>query len=82
MDFHRKLGKQVFNFSAGPCTLPRSVLQQASEEALSWDISPMEMSHRSKEFVEIVTQAESDLRKLLSVPENFKIFFFPGGATL
>jgi phosphoserine aminotransferase len=49
---------------------------------LSWDISAMEMSHRSKEFVEIVNKAETDLRKLLSIPENFKVFFFPGGATL
>lgn len=82
MDMHRKLGHKVFNFSAGPCILPRSVLQQASEEMLSFDISPMEMSHRSKVFVDIVDQTERDLRKLLSIPDNFKVFFFPGGATL
>ena len=42
----------------------------------------MEMSHRSREFTDIVTQAENDLRKLLSIDDRFEVFFFPGGATL
>jgi phosphoserine aminotransferase len=53
MDLLRKQGVEVYNFSAGPCTLPRSVLEQAREGMLEWDISPMEMSHRSKAFAEI-----------------------------
>ena len=49
-------GKTVFNFSAGPCVLPKEVLKQAQEETMSWHgsgVSVMEMSHRSKEFIEI-----------------------------
>ncbi|TNV78299.1 hypothetical protein FGO68_gene2965 [Halteria grandinella] len=82
MDFHRAHSRPVYNFSAGPCMLPRSVLQQASDDLLSWDISAMEMSHRSREFTDISLQAESDLRKLLSIDDRFEVFFFPGGATL
>jgi len=77
--------KKVFNFSAGPCCLPQEVLKQAQDECLSWHntgVSVMEMSHRSKEFIQIVNQAEKDLRDLLSIPENFKVFFFQGGASL
>ena len=82
MDFHRSKGRQVYNFSPGPCILPRSVLEQAAHDMLHWDISAMEISHRSKDFNDIVDKAERDLRLLLSIPDNFKIFFFPGGATL
>jgi phosphoserine aminotransferase len=49
-------GKTIYNFSAGPCVLPKDVLQQASDEMMSWHgsgVSVMEMSHRSKEFIEI-----------------------------
>ena len=76
--------RTVYNFSAGPCVLPREVLKQAQDETLNWHgsgVSVMEMSHRSKEFFEISEQAEKDLRDLLSVPKNFKIFFFQGGAS-
>jgi phosphoserine aminotransferase len=45
-------------------------------------LSVMEMSHRSKEFVTISENAKSDLRQFLSIPENFKIFFFQGGASM
>ena len=71
--------RTVYNFSAGPCVLPREVLKQAQDETLSWHgtgVSVMEMSHRSKEFIEISEQAEKDFRDLMSVPKNFKIFFF------
>ncbi len=77
--------KRVFNFSAGPATLPEEVLIQAEEELLDWHgskMSVMEMSHRSKEFLSIAEESERDLRELLSVPSNYKILFIQGGATL
>jgi phosphoserine aminotransferase len=74
---------RVFNFSAGPATLPESVLRQAAEEMLDWHgsgMSVMEMSHRGKEFISIHAQAESLLRELLGVPANYKVLFMQGGA--
>lgn len=75
---------RVINFSAGPATLPESVLRQAAEEMLDWHgsgQSVMEMSHRGKEFGTILAAAEADLRALLSVPANYKVLFLQGGAT-
>ena len=72
-----------YNFSAGPAALPEEVLRQAAEEMLDWHgsgMSVMEMSHRGKEFTQIATQAEADLRELLAVPANYKILFMQGGA--
>ena len=72
-------GKKVWNFSAGPCVLPKEVLKQAQDDMMSWHgsgISVLEMSHRSKEFIEIHEAAERDFRDLMSVPKNYKIFFF------
>ncbi len=72
-----------FNFSAGPATLPEEVLQQAAAEMLDWHgsgMSVMEMSHRGKEFVSIYEEAESDIRELLAVPQEFSILFMQGGA--
>jgi phosphoserine aminotransferase len=74
---------RVFNFSAGPATLPEPVLRQAAEEMLDWHgsgMSVMEMSHRGKEFIAIHAQAEADLRELLAVPKNYKVLFLQGGA--
>ena len=74
---------RVFNFSAGPATLPESVLRQAAEEMLDWHgsgMSVMEMSHRGKEFIGIHAQAEATLRELLGVPSNYKVLFMQGGA--
>jgi phosphoserine aminotransferase len=74
----------IYNFSAGPAMLPVPVLQQAREELLDLHgsgMSVMEMSHRSKEFLSIATQAEADLRALLAVPDNYKVLFLQGGAT-
>ena len=71
--------KTVYNFSAGPCCLPKEVLKKAQEEMLDWNgtgLSVMEMSHRGKHFVSIAEKAKEDLRKLLSIPDNFTIFFF------
>jgi len=77
--------ERVYNFSAGPATLPVSVLEQAQSEMLNYrgaGMSVMEMSHRSKAFESIIQQAENDLRSLLSIPENYKVLFLQGGASL
>lgn len=74
---------QVYNFSAGPAMLPAEVLRRAELELCNWHElgrSVMEISHRSKEFLEVAHQAEQDLRDLLNVPENYKILFCHGGA--
>ncbi|NOY62034.1 MAG: 3-phosphoserine/phosphohydroxythreonine transaminase [Gammaproteobacteria bacterium] len=75
---------RVYNFSAGPAMLPQEVLQQAQQEMSDWQgsgMSVMEMSHRSKEFISIATQAEADLRELLAIPANYKVLFLQGGAS-
>lgn len=75
---------RVWNFSAGPAALPEEVLRQAQEEMLDWHgagCSVMEMSHRGKEFMSIIDQAEADLRELMAVPANYKVLFLQGGAT-
>lgn len=74
---------QIFNFSAGPAVLPKAVLARAQAEMLDWHgsgMSVMEMSHRGKEFTSILEKTESDLRKLLNVPQNYKVLFLQGGA--
>ncbi|HJV62592.1 MAG TPA: 3-phosphoserine/phosphohydroxythreonine transaminase [Albitalea sp.] len=74
---------RVFNFSAGPATLPEPVLRQAAEEMLDWHgcgMSVMEMSHRGKEYMGIHAEAESLLRELLAIPANYKVVFVQGGA--
>lgn len=75
---------RVWNFSAGPAALPQPVLEQVREEMLDWHgagMGVMEMSHRGKEFTDIVEQAEADLRELLGVPAGYKVLFLQGGAT-
>jgi phosphoserine aminotransferase len=72
----------IYNFSAGPAVLPKEVLQQAAAEMLDWHgsgMSVMEMSHRGAEFMSIIAAAQSDLRELLAVPDNYKILFLQGG---
>lgn len=76
---------RVFNFSAGPAALPTEVLEEARDQLLDYQgrgLSVMEMSHRSKEFIAIAEQAESDLRELLAVPKDYHVLFMQGGATL
>ncbi|TVR91328.1 MAG: aminotransferase class V-fold PLP-dependent enzyme, partial [Wenzhouxiangellaceae bacterium] len=76
---------RVFNFSAGPAALPEAVLQQAADEMLDWHgsgMSVMEMSHRGREFTDIITAAESDLRELMAIPDHYKVLFLQGGASL
>ena len=75
---------RVFNFSAGPGALPVPVLEEAARDALNYKgcgISVMELSHRSKEFTEIIEDAEADLRKLLEIPDNYRVLFLQGGAS-
>jgi phosphoserine aminotransferase len=80
-----KMTKRVDNFNPGPAVLPMEVLQQAQAEMLDYKgtgMSVMEISHRSKEFEAIVTEAQADLRDLLKIPTNYKILFLQGGASL
>ena len=76
---------RIFNFSAGPAMLPAEVLSRAGDEMLDWrgsGMSVMEMSHRGKEFISIAEEAEADLRGLAAIPQNYKVLFLQGGATL
>ncbi|MCM1261188.1 MAG: 3-phosphoserine/phosphohydroxythreonine transaminase [Butyrivibrio sp.] len=76
---------RVYNFSAGPAVLPEEVLKEAAAEMLDYNgsgMSVMEMSHRSKTYDKIIKDAEADLRTLLNIPENYKVLFLQGGASL
>ena len=76
---------RVYNFSAGPAVIPESVLKEAAEEMLDYKgsgMSVMEMSHRSKWFDDIIKEAEKDLRELMNIPDNYKVLFVQGGASL
>lgn len=76
---------RVYNFSAGPAVLPEEVLKEAQEEMLDYKgsgMSVMEMSHRSKAFDAIIQDAEADLRQLMNIPDNYKVLFLQGGASL
>ncbi|MCS6948694.1 MAG: 3-phosphoserine/phosphohydroxythreonine transaminase [Steroidobacteraceae bacterium] len=75
---------RVFNFAAGPATLPLPVLEQVQSELTDWrrcGMSVMEISHRSKAFIDVAEQAEADLRELLAIPGNYRVLFLQGGAT-
>ncbi len=75
---------RVYNFSAGPAVLPEDVLREAADEMMDYrgcGMSVMEMSHRSKPFEEIIETAESDLRTLIGIPDNYKVLFLQGGAS-
>jgi phosphoserine aminotransferase len=76
---------RIYNFGAGPATMPVEVLEKAKFELVDWHqagMSVMEMSHRGKEFVAIAADAEADLRKLLAIAPNYKVLFLQGGATM
>ena len=75
---------RVYNFSAGPSMLPEKVLRQAQAELLEYGDSGqsvMEMSHRSKWFDAIIKDTEASLRRVMNIPDNYKVGFFQGGAT-
>lgn len=77
--------ERVYNFSAGPAVLPEEVLEEAAGEMLNYrgcGMSVMEMSHRSSIFGEIIHQTEQDLRDLLNIPDNYRVLFLQGGASL
>ena len=73
---------RVYNFSAGPSMLPEKVLRQAQAELLEYGDSGqsvMEMSHRSKWFDAIIKDTEASLRRVMNIPDNYKVGFFQGG---
>ncbi len=77
--------ERVINFSAGPSVLPVSVLEQASKELVNFGnsgMSVMEMSHRSAVYQSIIDETEADARKLLDIPDNYKVLFLQGGASM
>ena len=74
----------IYNFSAGPAVLPKPVLELAQREMLDYQgsgTSVLEMSHRSKEFDDIIKSAERLLRELMAIPDNYKVMFLQGGAS-
>ena len=78
------MNKTVYNFAPGPAMLPRAVMEQAQQELLDWKgtgMSVMEISHRSKEFLALAQESETDLREILGIPGNYKVLFLQGGAT-
>jgi phosphoserine aminotransferase len=74
---------RAYNYSAGPAALPLPVLEQVRDELLNWKggMSVMEVSHRSRAFVDVAERAEADLRELLAIPPNYRVLFMQGGAT-
>lgn len=73
------------NYSAGPCILPTSVMEQAANAVKELDgsgLSLIEISHRSKAFVDIMEEARSLVKELLSLPANYEVLFLQGGASL
>ena len=71
---------KVFNFSAGPAMIFPEVLQKAQAELTNWlgqGVSVMEVSHRGKYFMELIAQAEKDLREVYHIPDNYRVLFLP-----
>lgn len=76
---------RAFNFNAGPAALPLSVLEKIRDEMFDYrgtGMSVMEMSHRSKEFEEIIDRAERNLRRLMAIPDDFAVVFVQGGGSM
>lgn len=76
---------KVHNFTAGPCILPQEVFQKASEAVLNFNglnLSLLEISHRSADFVEVMEKARNLVKELLGVPEGYQVLFLQGGASL
>lgn len=79
------MAERVHNFSAGPAALPLKVLEAAQRDLLVYPgagASVMEISHRSKEFLDVIQTAEANFRTLLSIPDNYKVLFIQGGASM
>lgn len=84
---HRRffMAERIFNFSAGPAALPLEVLQEAQQDLVSYKgagLSVMEMSHRSKEFSQIIDEAREDFRQVLNIPDDYAVLFLHGGASM
>ena len=78
------MAERIYNFSAGPATLPYSVLEEAAQDIVNFKdkgIGLIEMSHRSKEFMAVADETEALVRELLEVPKNYKVLFLQGGAS-
>ena len=76
---------RIFNFSAGPAVLPVEVLEEAQRDLVSLPgvgMSVLEISHRSKAFDEIIQGCEGDMRRLAGIPDNYRVLFLQGGASL
>lgn len=76
---------RIYNFSAGPSMLPLEVLQKAAAEMTNYHgsgMAVMEMSHRSKVYESIINDAEATLREIMAIPDNYKVLFLQGGASL
>ena len=76
---------RTYNFSAGPAMMPEEVLEESAAEMMNYrgsGMCVMEMSHRSKVFQQIIDEAEADLRKLMGIPDNYKVLFIQGGGTV
>ncbi len=74
--------ESIYNFSAGPAALPKQVLSRAQQELLDWNglgVSVMEISHRGKDFLACAEKAEADLRKLMSISDDYEVLFLQGG---
>jgi phosphoserine aminotransferase len=77
--------ERLFNFSAGPANLPESVLEQVRDEMMNYKrsgMSVMEMSHRSKEFDEILANATARTKELMGLGDDYEVLFLQGGASL
>lgn len=73
------------NFSAGPCILPQDVLQKSAEAILDFNgmgLSLIEISHRSKDFVEVINEARATVKRLMNLGEDYEVLFLQGGASL
>lgn len=79
------MSERIFNFNAGPAALPTEVLEDVQKDLLNYKgegLSVMEMSHRSKTFDSIIKDAESGLKRIMKLPDNYKVIFMQGGATM
>lgn len=79
------MAKRIFNFNAGPATLPEEVLREVQAEMLDFagtGMSVLEISHRSPVFEKVIEDAKNDAKELLGLPDNYEVFFMGGGASL
>ena len=76
---------KVHNFSAGPCILPNEVFKETANSIINFNnlnLSLIEISHRSKDFVEVMEEARQLVKNILEIPENYEVLFLQGGASL